>query len=129
MVKLNIAFHGCLSGDDVDQTNLWFDAEVNPQDLLDAMEGDTYEGMTRLLSDCYDEAETFYRMEDNEEVEWVGDKWNHDTSDALGYDEWHVDVDWHNGRYLTILGAGFGAEEAESCEKEVKDYLKECKEV
>ena len=125
MVTLNIAFHGCLPGDDVDQTNLWFDAEVNPQDLLDAMEGDTYEGMTRLLSDCYDETDTFYRMVDNQAVEWVGDKWNHDTSDALGYDEWHVDVDWGNGRYLCLLGAGFGDDESDRCEKEVRGYLTE----
>ena len=128
MVKLNIAFHGCLPGDNVDETNLWFDAEVNPQDLLIALDGDDYEGMNRLLSACYDEADTFYRMEDNVDVEWASDKWNHDTSDALSYNEWHVDVDWDNGLYLTILGVGFGADESTRCEKEAKDYLKKCKE-
>ena len=108
MVMLNIAFHGCLPGNDVDETNLWFNAEVSAQDLLDAMEGDTYHNMTQLLSDCYDESDTFYRMADNKDVAWVGDKWEHNLSDALGYHEWHVDVDWDNGKYLCLLGAGFG---------------------
>ena len=124
MVKLNIAFHDCLPGDEPEESNLWFDAEVDAQDLLDAMEGDTYEGMTRFLSDCYDEASNFYRINyDDKQVPL--DDVNHNLYSALGHDEWHVDVDWHNGRYLTILGAGFGAEESESCENEVKNYLKE----
>ena len=129
MVKLSIAFHDALPGDDPCDSNLWFDAEVNPQDLLDALDDDDYEGMTRLLSDCYDEASKFYRVDDNDDEVTLDEDVNPCLYSSLGHDEWHVDVDWHNGRYLTILGAGFGAEEAESCEKEVKDYLKECKEM
>ena len=121
MVKLNVAFHGCLPGADVEESNLWFDAEVSAQDLLDALDGDGYEGMTRLLEDCYDEASHYYRVDyDNNQVP-VDEELNHNLSDALGYDEWHVDVDWDNGRYLCILGAGFGEEMAS---EELINYLK-----
>ena len=122
MVKLNVCFHGCLEGDDVDETNLWFDVDANPQDLLDAMEGDTFEPMTKLLSLYYDESNKFYRMSDNKPVNLVGDKFNHNLSDALGYDEWHVDIDWDNGRYLCLLGSGFDGEMASP---DVIAYLKE----
>ena len=122
MVKLNVCFHGCLEGDDVDETNLWFDVDANPQDLLDAMDGETYEQMTKFLSICYDESDKFYRMIDDESVELVGDKSNHNLTDALGYDEWHVDIDWDNGHYFCLSGSGFDEEMASP---KVIAYLKE----
>ena len=59
---------------------------------------------------------------DDESVELVGDKSNHNLTDALGYDEWHVDIDWDNGHYLCLSGAGFDEEMASP---KVIAYLKE----
>ena len=136
MVKLNIALHdgidrpeGHTDDDEIVQaTNLWFDAEVSPEVLLEAIEGGTEE-MGRLFEWCFDHAERYYRIWDNycpgEHWEDVTDL-SHDFSpeDALCYGEWHADVEWDNGKFFTILGAGFVEPLAS---EELISYLKECK--
>ena len=135
MVKLNIALHGGIDRpaghDDDDElvqaTNLWFDAEVDAHDLLDAIDGGCV-AMSELFSICYEEAQRFYRIWDSyqpgEHWEDVTDSEDEFTPDApLGYHEWHADVDWDNGRHFTILGTGFGEEMASP---ELITYLQEC---
>ena len=118
MVKLSVALHsaaprpeGHTDEDELVQaTNLWFDAEVEAQDLLDALE-DGLQGVSRLFEVLYDEQTTFYRIWDNygppEHEPTEEDKDEFTPEDAFYYGEWHAEVDWSNGRYLTLLGAGF----------------------
>ncbi len=134
MVKLNICLHEAINrpedhtDDDeiVQATNLWFDAEVSAKDLLDAIESETYDEMSQLFEQCYDEATRYYRIWDNyspgehwEDVTHLEDEFCPETS--LGYYEWHADVDWDNGKFFSILGPGFGEEIASP---ELVAYLK-----
>ena len=136
MVMLNIALHEGINRpaghDDDDElvqaTNLWYDCEVDAQDVLDAIDGGV-DAMSQLFGQCYDEATRFYRVWDNyipgerwEEVTHLQD--DEFTPDApLVYHEWHANVDWDNGKYLCILGVGFGEDLASP---ELIAYLKEC---
>ena len=135
MIKLNIAFHEGIERpadhDDDDEivqaTNLWFDAEIEPQDLLDAIEQGE-QAVSDLLGCLYDEATRFYRIWDNYKP---GEHWEDVTNqpedftpeNALDYHEWHADVDWDNGRYYSLLGSGFNEPIASD---ELINYLTEC---
>jgi hypothetical protein len=136
MVKLSIAFHEGINrpenheDDDemVQATNLWFDAEMPAEVLLDVInrcDDEHFEAMSGLFEICYEDATHFYRIWDNvspatqEDVTHLSDDFTPES--ALGHHEWHAEVDWDNGRYLTILGVGFSEEMAS---EELIDYLK-----
>ena len=135
MVKLNICLHEGINRPDdhdddelVQATNLWFDAELDAQDVLDAIEGGE-EALGVLFGECYDEASRYYRIwdnyspgEDTEDVTHLKD--DEFTPDGpLYHSEWHADVDWDNGKFYSILGSSFGPEPTAS--EELITYLKE----
>ena len=138
MVKLSIALHDGINRpenhDDEDEivqaTNLWFDAEMSAQVLLDVINrcDDDCEAMSALFEICYEDADRFYRIWDNyhqineEDVTHLSEEFTPES--ALSYHEWHAEVDWDNNRYLTILGVVFGEEMASA---ELINYLKNCK--
>ena len=135
MVILNIALHEGINrpqdheDDDeiVQATNLWFTAEVDEQDLLDAIEDgeDSVSGFFGLL---YDDATRFYRIWDNyspgehwEDVTTLSDEFTPDN--AFFNNEWHADVDWDKGKFYSILGSSFAP--AEMASPELVAYLKD----
>ncbi len=119
MVTLNIALHEGIARPEnhtdedelVQATNLWFDAEVAPELLLEVIKGGE-SAMSDFFSECYYDAKRFYRVWDNyspgesvEDVTELSADFSPET--PLWNAEWHADVDWDNGRYFSILGAGF----------------------
>ena len=135
MVKLNIALHEGINRPEdhededeiVQATNLWFDAELEAEDLLEAIEGGE-EAMSSLFGECYDNAERYYRIWDNYSP---GENWEDVTAlkddeftpdSPLYYNEWHADVDWDNGKFYSILGSSFGPDPMAS--DELIAYLK-----
>ena len=135
MIKLNIALHEGINRpedhDDDDEivqaTNLWFDAEVDASELLEAIE-EGENSMSFLFGECYDNADRYYRIWDNyspgKHWEDVTDMKDDDfTPDApLYYNEWHAEVDWDNGKFYSILGSSFSPEAMAS--PELIAYLK-----
>jgi len=134
MVSLKIALHegierpeGHTDDDELVQaTNLWFDDEVAPELLLEVIEGGM-ESMSEFFETCYSDATRFYRVWDNyspgEHEEDVTDKSEDFSPETpLCYHEWHAKVDWDNGKFFSILGAGFCEPMAS---EELVDYLKE----
>ena len=136
MVKLNICLHEGINRptdhDDDDElvqaTNLWFDAELEAEDVLEAInEGE--EALSVLFGQCYDQASRYYRIWDNyspgenwEEVTHLKD--DEFTPDVpLSYNEFHADVDWDNGKFYSILGSSFSPQPTAS--EELINYLKE----
>ena len=133
MIKLSIALHEGIrrpeDHDDEDEivqaTNLWFDAEVSPELLLEIIEGGM-ESMSDFFETCYHDSERYYRIWDNY---YPGEHWedvthlSHDFSpdNSLYNFEWHADVDWDKGNHFSILGAGFCAPIAS---EELIAYLK-----
>ena len=133
MVSLNIALHegirrpeGHTDDDEIVQaTNLWFDAEVSPELLLEIIEGGM-EAMSDLFETCYHDATRYYRIWDNyspgehwEDVTDLESEFSPET--PLYHCEWHADVDWNKGKWFSLLGSTFGEEMASD---ELVAYLK-----
>ena len=133
MIKLSIALHEGISRpedhDDEDEivqaTNLWFDAEVTPEHLLDVI-ANGMESMSDLFEREFWSATRYYRIWDNyhpgehwEDVTHLSRDFSPET--PLCYHEWHADVDWDQGEFFSILGVGFCAPMASD---ELIDYLK-----
>ena len=128
MVRLNIALHegiarpeGHTDEDEfVQATNLWFDADVAPELLLEIIEGGM-KSMSDFFETCYYDATRFYRVWDNyspgehwEDVTELSESFSPAT--PLYHCEWHADVDWEKGKHFSILGEGF-------CEPMASDEL------